>query len=152
MSVAIGTLFGEDQRALEDLNLLPEDIEEAPDADVPSSSALESSLGTSTASVIVPSFQDSPKIQRSFRSGTVGGIPWFEEMIEGSRLGRLMRSKRGMGISDDGSTSIEWEISEWHDDDGIRGIVQEDSDSNGHATGKRKRGHQADAESSQKRA
>jgi hypothetical protein len=62
-----------------------------------------------------------------------------------------MRQRRGMGVSDDQSTSIEWEISEWHDD-GTGALVQEDS--NGHAKGKRKRGRRSDAKggSSQKRA
>lgn len=150
MSVAIGSLFGEDQRALEDLNLLPEDYDEETIQARPSTFALAPASATSS-SVIVPSFGDSPGISRSFRRGTAGGIPWFEEMVEGSRLGRLMRARRGMGLSDSQSTSIEWEISEWHDD-GTRGVAQEDSDSTRHATGKRKRGRQADVESPQKRA
>ncbi|KAJ5578584.1 Glutathione-dependent formaldehyde-activating enzyme/centromere protein V [Penicillium hispanicum] len=150
MSIAIGSLLSEDQRALEDLHLLPEDFDdEASHADI-STSALTPSLAKAS-SVIVPSFEETPDISRSFRRGTADGIPWFEEMVEGSRLGRLMRAKRGMGVSDDNSTSIEWEISEWHED-GTSGIAQEDSDSNSHHTGKRKRGHQAEAASRQKRA
>jgi len=146
MSVTIGSLFGEDQHALEDLDLLPEDLEEeAGNAAAGSSSALapSSSLPTSSA-VVVPSLENIPSLTRSYRHGTVGGIPWFEEMVDGSRLGRYMRQRRGMGVSDDQSTSIEWEISEWHDD-GTEALVQEDS--NEHATGKRKRERHADAKS-----
>ncbi|KAJ5088665.1 Glutathione-dependent formaldehyde-activating enzyme/centromere protein V [Penicillium angulare] len=154
MSVAIGSLLAEHQHALEDLNLLPEDFdEEAQEAGLSTSSdILSPARETSSSSVIVPSFSESPDISRTFRSGELGGIPWFEEMVEGSRLGRLMRAKRGKGVSADSSTSFEWEISEWHDD-GTRGIAQEesDSDSNGHTVGKRKRGRQADTESPQKR-
>lgn len=155
MSVAIGSLLGEDQHALEDLNLLPEDFDEdVQQAGISSSSTdlAPSREATSSSSVIVPSFSDSPDITRTFRSGELEGIPWFEEMVEGSRLGRLMRSKRGKGVSADNSTSFEWEISEWHDD-GTRGITQEksDSDSNDRTFGKRKRGRQADSESRQKR-
>ncbi|KAJ5912469.1 Glutathione-dependent formaldehyde-activating enzyme/centromere protein V [Penicillium tannophilum] len=153
MSIAIGSLFGDDQHALEDLNLLPEDFDEdAQHADILTSSA-PSALTSSRedTSVIVPSFSDSPAISRSFRHGKIDGIPWFEEMVEGSRLGRLMRAKRGKGISDDNSTTFEWEISEWHDD-GTRGIAQEESDSSDKATGKRKRGNQGDAQPRSKRA
>lgn len=136
MSVAIGSLFGDDQRALEDLNLLPDDhVEEAPHADI-SSSTLTPARELSS-SIIVPSFS-STNISRSFYHGTTGGIPWFEEMVEGSRLGRLMRARRGKGVSNDNSTSFEWEVSEWHDDG--TGFPQEESDPSGHATGKRKRG------------
>lgn len=153
MSVAIGSLFGEDQRALEDLNLLPDDLDENEDEDdveaEVSGSALAPSLDTS--SVVVPSFTGPGDISRSFRHGKAGGIPWFEEMVEGSRLGRLMRARRGMGVSDDQSTSIEWEVSEWHDDGSGEFLRQEESESGGTSTGKRKRDRQVDAESPQKR-
>lgn len=149
MNIAIGTLFSEDQRVLEELDLLPEDSDEEELEAEPSSSALAPALDTSS-SVIVPSFGNSPDVTRSFRRGTAGGIPWFEEMVEGSRLGRLMRGRRGMAVNDDQSTSFEWEISEWHDDG--TGGTQDDSDSNSHPTGKRKRGQQLEAKSKSKRA
>lgn len=140
MSIAIGSLFGEDQHILEDLDLLPEDMEEASHTGVTTSAALvPHSSGVTSSSVIAPSLGNAPGISRSYRGGTMGGIPWFEEMVEGSRLGRLMRQRRGMGVSGDQSTSIEWEISEWRDD-GTRAILQEDSE-NGQTTGKRKRRH-----------
>lgn len=137
MSVAIGSLFAEDQRALENLNLLPGDSDEEVTEVVPSfSSVIAPTLEPSSS--VVASSGNSPNISRSFWRGTAAGIPWFEEMVEGSRLGRLMRARRGMGVSEDQSTTIEWEVSEWHDD-GTRAIQQEDSDSSGRATGKRKR-------------
>lgn len=135
MSIAIGSLFNEDQRVLEDLDLLPDDSDEEAHADI-SRSALAPTREPSS-SLVVPSFI-SPNISRSFHHGTTGGIPWFEEMVEGSRLGRLMRAKRGKGVSEDNSTSFEWEVSEWHDDG--TGLAHEESDSSGHAIGKRKRG------------
>jgi hypothetical protein len=148
MSISIGSLLIEDQRALDDLGLLPEDFddEEAPRAGV--SLSERAPAQTTSSSVIIPSFEDStsfPDISTSLQRGRTGGIPWFEEMMEGSRLGRLMRSRRGMGISDDQSTSIQWEFSEWHDD-GTGGIVQQDSDSSGRSRAKRKRVTRADAE------
>ncbi|KAJ6191339.1 hypothetical protein N7519_001360 [Penicillium mononematosum] len=114
MSVTIGSLLVDDQRALDDLRLLPRDFDE----EAPPCGAVER-----------------------------GGIPWFEEMVEGSRLGRLMRSRRGMGVSDDQSTSIQWEFSEWHDDGTGEGVfLQQDSDSGGYFRRNRKRVNQADAE------
>ena len=45
------------------------------------------------------------------------GKPWFEEMVEGSELGRIKR-RRGGETSADGSTKIEWEVVEIGGDDG----------------------------------
>lgn len=111
MSVSVGSLRGEGQRLLEDLNLLPEDVDEE---------ALDAQAGITrrnpplSAPVMSPAANVSD-LSRSYNYGTVGGIPWFEEMIEGSRLGRLMRSRRGVGRSDDQSTTIQWEITEWEE-------------------------------------
>ncbi|KAJ5596881.1 hypothetical protein N7450_003339 [Penicillium hetheringtonii] len=155
MSVAIGSLFGEDQRALEDLDLLPDDLDEdeqedEDDDDEVEAEVSESALAPSMASssVVVPSYAGTGGISRNFRHGTAGGIPWFEEMVEGSRLGRLMRARRGMGMSSDKSTSIEWEVSEWHDDGGS-GFLQQESETRGYrsTSGKRKRGRQTDVDS-----
>ena len=41
----------------------------------------------------------------------VRGNPWFEEMIEGSELGRIKR-QRGGESSADGKSSVEWEVFE----------------------------------------
>lgn len=150
MSVSIGSLSREHQRLLEDLDLLPEVIgEEKSGAGLAQSSAATPRSDIRPSSIVVPFLQESD-ITRSVRQGTLGGIPWFEEMVEGSRLGRLMRQRRGMGVSNDKSASIEWEISEWCDDDSGE-ATQESDDSNGQATRKRKRGRQADVESPSKR-
>lgn len=45
------------------------------------------------------------------------GMPWLEEMVEGSELGRIKR-RRGGETSADGSTRIEWEVVEIGRDDG----------------------------------
>ncbi|CAG7937194.1 unnamed protein product [Penicillium nalgiovense] len=148
MSVTIGSLLVDDQRALDDLRLLPQDFdEEAPRAGVSTTSDLASASENASSSAIASSSTDSPNISRSLQRGRTGGIPWFEEMVEGSRLGRLMRARRGMGVSDDQSTSIQWEFSEWHDDGtGSGGFLQQDSDSSGFFRRNRKRVNQADAE------
>lgn len=59
----------------------------------------------------------------------VRGNPWFEEMIEGSELGRIRR-RRGGQVSKDGSETVEWEVVE---------IGGEEEDTGG-TTGKRKLG------------
>ncbi|KAL9632553.1 MAG: hypothetical protein Q9164_005254 [Protoblastenia rupestris] len=55
-------------------------------------------------------------------SKEVKGNPWFEEMIEGSDLGRIKR-RRGGQTSSNGNTTVEWEIVEiGGEDDGGTGI------------------------------
>lgn len=67
------------------------------------------------------------------REGERRGQPWFEEMIEGSELGKLRR-RRGVEMSADGRTTVEWEIVEFNTDEA--GTVVEGAI----ATGKRKHG------------
>ncbi|OAX84730.1 hypothetical protein ACJ72_00896 [Emergomyces africanus] len=128
LSVTIGSLSSGDQGALEDLDLLPADV----DTDVESGSAAATATTTATSagtgSPAPPSWASSVSTQPAPRSvephmsvvthrfGVINGIPWFEEMIQGSRLGRVGKRRRGVGISADSSTRVEWEMSEWHDD------------------------------------
>ena len=50
----------------------------------------------------------------------VRGNPWFEEMIEGSELGRIKR-RRGGESSADGKTRVEWEVVEFEGEEGDSG-------------------------------
>ncbi|THC97807.1 hypothetical protein EYZ11_002723 [Aspergillus tanneri] len=147
MSVTIGSLDADDQRILEDLDLLPESVsseeeESADEAHVSvapapaSASKAARRVSSSSSTVVVPSSGSEGGFSQTYREGNMGGIPWFEEMIEGSRLGRVMRARRGMGMSNDQSTTIEWEVSEWTNDD--TGMVQVGQSRSG--SGKRKRG------------
>jgi hypothetical protein len=70
---------------------------------------------------ILPSIQDSDEEERenqgaitAAQSGNreIRGQPWFEEILEGSELGKLRR-RRGGKVSADGSSSVEWEIVEY---------------------------------------
>ena len=45
------------------------------------------------------------------------GTAWFEEMIEGSELGRMKRRREGQ-TSLDGRTKVEWEVVEFDGNDG----------------------------------
>ncbi|KAG0158468.1 hypothetical protein PDIDSM_5983 [Penicillium digitatum] len=154
-SVATALLV-DDQRALDDLGLLPRDFdEETPPAGIFTSSEIAPASETASSSAIAPLSKDFADISRSLQHGRTGGIPWFEEMVEGSRLGRLMRAQRGMGRSVEQSTSVQWEFSEWHDDGtGTGGFLQQDWDSSGHFRRNKKRVNQDDAqiESPPKRA
>ena len=107
MSVTVGSLNGEDQSALEDLDLLPRDSELS-EALVPASTTV-APTAPSTSQVA----HGGPDFSIRHRTGTVHGIPWFEEMIEGSRLGRVGKRRRGVG--GDSSVHVEWEVTEWQD-------------------------------------
>lgn len=50
------------------------------------------------------------------------GTPWFEEMIQGSELGKMKR-RRGGQSSSDGKNKVEWEIVEFTADDEETSIV-----------------------------
>ena len=156
MSVSIGSLFGDDQRMLEDLELLPpespahsseEENEEDEDNAEASERLAQVVVSPATVQQEVPSsnvvIPSGSSISRSYRQGTFGGIPWFEEMVEGSRLGRMMKTRRGVGISDDQSTTFEWEVSEWTSDGSG---AQRQVGTVAQAAGKRKRGQHTNVE------
>ena len=69
------------------------------------------------------------------------GQPWFEEIIEGSELGRLRR-RRGGETSKDGRSSVEWEIVEM----GIDEDEGEGKDAGSTGTTKRKLGEMGEPE------
>ncbi len=64
--------------------------------------------------------------------GRVGAVPWFEGLVEGSRLGRVTRKAVGVG---EGSVRVEWEVVEWTEEDGDGG----DGGDGGRAASPRKR-------------
>jgi len=132
MSITIGSLSSDDQRLLEDLNLLPgaddtEDALEDPQVAVTRLSPLPFTLTACSST-------DTSGFSREFKGSLASGIPWFEEMVEGSRLGRLIRTRRTISIGNDQSTTIEWEINEWHEGD----TGKASSDALAGAAGKRK--------------
>ena len=72
--------------------------------------------------------------QRQVAEGReITGQPWFEEIIEGSELGRIRR-RRGGKSSSDGRSRVEWEIVEFE------GEAGEESMESGMGNGKRKIG------------
>ena len=118
----MGSLLGDDIRALEDLDLLPHDTElEDP------VSGESDTKGTEKNTL---ARQSDGNMERTERHGQSGDVSWFEEMLDGSSLGRSQRRGRGHGVSADGTVHVEWEVSEYREGD-------LDSDS-GTGRGKRK--------------
>ncbi|ETS76011.1 hypothetical protein PFICI_12955 [Pestalotiopsis fici W106-1] len=117
IQLTLGSLLTEDLHDLEELGLLNEEEEE---------DVMDIAPPTPTASTGLQ------LIGRDFTH-----IPWFESFIQGSRLGNA-RTSRGVQQSRDGTTRVEWEITEWNgedDDDNNDNLDASESS----ATGKRKR-------------
>ena len=74
--------------------------------------------------------QSSQQVAKETMSREIQGNPWFEGMLEGSKLGKIKR-KKGGHTSADGLTTYEWEIVE---------IEGNDADTTGVGTAKRKLG------------
>lgn len=90
MDVTLGSLWGESLGILEEMGWLGDESSEEDE---------EEERGLARAS--------------SSTAGAVRnrGMPYFEEMVENSRLGRVKRRKGGQ-TSADGSSSVEWEVTE----------------------------------------
>jgi hypothetical protein len=92
--VTVGSLLSEDQDLLGELGFLPSG--DTSDED--------------TAAVGSPS-----KLRTMVRSEPQArGAPWFEQLVETTRLGRL-KQQRGMHSSQDGRMRVEWEVVEWEE-------------------------------------
>jgi hypothetical protein len=115
LSITLGSLFGDDLRELQKLDLLPEDTrpEDLGAQPTPSHGTTESAQDAITP-------QSSTLAQRNTRMGRLGDLDWFEEMVNGSHLGRTQHTRRGMGVSADGRTQVSWaQVSEYVDGDEI---------------------------------
>jgi hypothetical protein len=108
ISLTLGSLASSDLQDLEELGLLPKEALE----DAENDKQTIKSVTPHSASNLTES----------------QGLPWFETMVEGSKLGRL-RTSRGTRTANDGRTQVEWEIVEWTGEDDGQGPS---------ATGKRK--------------
>ena len=66
--------------------------------------------------------------ERAMVGGSQGSekvaVPWFETLVEGSRLGRMKR-RSGGGESSDGRIKVEWEVTEWTSSNDVEGSGQE---------------------------
>ncbi|PHH68679.1 hypothetical protein CDD82_365 [Ophiocordyceps australis] len=98
INLTLGSLLREDLCGLEDMGLIPDDSE--PDA-------REQEDQQEPAGHVAPASR-STALRQSY------GVPWFDGLVEGTRLGKMRRSQ-GIKRSPDGSVSVEWEIVEYTD-------------------------------------
>lgn len=115
IQLALGSLSSEDLGDLEDLGLIPgSEDEEAP---VPQAQGV--AAGPSPPSPGAGGrTHDGDRADIVLRTGreTLGGLPWFDTLVEGSRLG-MMRTSKGSSRSKDGTVRVEWEVVEYTEDD-----------------------------------
>jgi hypothetical protein len=114
IQLTLGSLCSEDLGDLEDMGLLPDSDEEA---DEPQTPAARLAL---PAAATAP--QEENRRELVLRNGreTLGGLPWFDTLVEGSRLGTI-RTRKGSGRSRDGTVRVEWEVVEYTEDDSANG-------------------------------
>ncbi|KAL7626676.1 hypothetical protein AAE478_003450 [Parahypoxylon ruwenzoriense] len=116
--LTLGSLLAEDLRDLEDLGLVPDESEDRMDI-VPTSSSNQSS---------------------QLAGRDIAGVPWFENMIIGSRLGNTHTTK-AIRESRNGRVRIEYEITEWTEGDAAGNAAGDEAEdaSDSTSSGKRKR-------------
>lgn len=111
IQLTLASLAGEDLRDLEDMGLLPE-LEEArspepdsePDVEPENKSGVRTIQATRGAAA-----------NRESQS-----VPWFNSLVEGSRLGKTVRQGHSITESRGRTTTVKWEIVEWTEDDDDR--------------------------------
>lgn len=111
ISLTLGTLREGDLRDLEELGVVPE------------------SAGGESETV--------ENVGQGEKGDLGQGVPWFESMVSGSRLGNIQRSA---GTRRSGNWSVEWEIVEWTEGETPRAssTVEMEGDNADMSPGKRK--------------
>lgn len=130
MNITLGSLRERDLLALEDLDLLPEDVDLEQVGRGKTERPIQAVSTTSAPTQLTASGVD--QLSHTSRSGTSGGMSWFEDMIQGSQLGHHSKRRKGHGTSADGNTTVSWEISEYYEGD--------DDDAQASSRSKRKAG------------
>ncbi|KAH8895163.1 hypothetical protein GQ53DRAFT_744619 [Thozetella sp. PMI_491] len=103
IQLTLGTLSTEDLHDLEELGLLPDEDDGAVEAP---GTPEEAKMTGTDENVIIYTGRE-----------TLGGLPWLDTLMEGSKLGTL-RASKGTNQSRDGRVRVEWEVVEWTEDDG----------------------------------
>ena len=146
MNLTLGSLLSESLDLLEALNILPDTSSEDEEGQTKGSEVNEEEH--------IPTNQKdeggvdaTPEPSRE-RPGAVStqtlhsmqnrGMPYFEEMVENSRLGRIKR-QRGGQTSQDGRMVVQWEVVEIGGDDERTPMETEPDAGGGEASNKRQR-------------
>ena len=110
INLTLGSLLREDIRDLEEMGIMP-DQSETEEEHI----AAGESKGTMTP----------PDRELALRQSF--GVPWFDTIVEGTRLGKM---RRGHGIqrSQDGRINIEWEVVDYTNDESQGLGSQQDMD------------------------
>jgi hypothetical protein len=122
ISLPVGSLLDDDQELLGELGLLP---------------SSESSDDDSTARHAAASSQHSTPRPVVRAEPWVRGAPWFEDMVQHTKLGRF---KQQRGRHSEGRVQIEWEVTEWTEGDDA-----DEADDEGRATPSKRRISQVEA-------
>ncbi|OCK85868.1 hypothetical protein K432DRAFT_377248 [Lepidopterella palustris CBS 459.81] len=96
--LTVGSLLDEDQEALGDFGWLPGD----------------SSDEETTAMAVEGLGRGAERVQQ--QHVVTRGVPWFEELVEETRLGKVRKQRGGFAARDDG-VRVEWEVVEWTEGD-----------------------------------
>ena len=97
-------------------SLRSESLERLQDAGFLAASEDTSSERTDEADSSLGTTKQSAAVTQQSQGREVRGVPWFEEMVEGSDLGRIKR-RRGGKTSADGRVQYEWEVVEIEGDE-----------------------------------
>jgi len=120
MDVTLGSLWGESLGVLEGLGWLD---------DAESSSSSSSSGGGGSEEEEEEETEGSAARRRAVlrqsaaRSMSNRGVPFFEEMLEDSRLGKIKR-RSGAHVGADGST-VEWHVVELDGEEGVDALMND---------------------------
>lgn len=134
VDVTLGSLEGESLDALEGLGVLDGESEEGEEGQDDEEEHLRTNPGRMQE---VDNSQGTTLRRTSYHSMRNRGVPYFEEMVENSRLGRIKRQKGGH-TSFDGRTTVHWEVVEIEGDDGSISTVM-DTSTESEAGGRNKR-------------
>ena len=115
MDVTLGSLLNESLDLLETLQLYG-DLEEDSASGLEDENGSERIGGGAMAPASVSSMMPQQRGSTMVHRMQNRGMPYFEEMVENSRLGRIKRQRGGQS-STDGTSRVEWEVIEMGGED-----------------------------------
>jgi hypothetical protein len=133
INLTLGSLLRQDLADLEDMGLIPD---QSDGDDSPPAATTTAVTGGTTTTDTPMTVTVGPTRNTALRESY--GVPWFDGLVEGTRLGRMRRAQ-GIQRSRDGKVKIEWEVVEYADDGTPQDRGEEEDVEMGSSTpGKRK--------------